>query len=55
MSVGRHGHGMAWAADVGLILVFGEEDGYRGTAAEGLYRDWRKPPKLLWLQNRGNQ
>ncbi len=43
MSVGRHGHGMAWAPDVGLILVVGGEEGYTGTVAEGFYRDWHNP------------
>ncbi len=43
MSVGRQGHGMAWAPDVGLILVVGGEEGFTGTVAEGLYRDWRNP------------
>ncbi len=43
MSVGRQGHGMAWAPDVGLILVVGGEEGDKGTVTEGLYRDWRNP------------
>ncbi len=42
MSVGRQFHSMAWAPDVGLILVVGGEEG-KGAVTEGLYRDWRNP------------
>ncbi len=43
MSIGRMDHGMAWAPDVGLILVVGGVEGNNGAVTEGLYRDWRNP------------
>ncbi len=43
MSIGRMDHDMAWAPDVGLILVVGGAEGDKGVVTEGLYRGWRNP------------
>ncbi len=43
LSIGRMDNGMAWAPEVGLVLVVGGQEDNSGTVTEGLYRDFRNP------------
>ena len=45
MAYPRMRHGLAWAPDIGLILVVGGAIS-KSDSVEGMWRDWREPSKF---------